>query len=81
MHTLIAHGFTDPERAAEFKEINEKLTADKSDEHRGHVPTTCANLSDDEAVEIAQSIVDLNARLNTNRIWQLEDEIEKLKRG
>lgn len=80
MHTLIGHGLTDPERQAEFNEINEKLTADKSDEHAGYVATTCSKLSDDAATEIAQAIVDLNARLNMNRIWALEDEIDKLKR-
>lgn len=80
MHTLIAHGFTDPERAAEFNVINNRLTSDKSDERAGYVPTTCAKLSDDDAVDIARSIVDLHERLNYNRIWQLEDEIDVLKR-
>lgn len=81
MHTLIVHRLTDPERQAEFNEINEKLTADKSNEHAGFVSTTCSNLSDDAAAQIAQAIVDLNARLNNSRIWALEDEVEKLKRG
>jgi len=80
MHTLIAHGLTDPERAAEFNAINDRLTADKSDEHAGYVATTCSKLPDNEAVDIAQAIVDLNARLNHHRIWQLEDQIENLKR-
>lgn len=81
MHTLIAHGLSDPERAAEFAAINERLTADKSDEHAGYVATTCSKLSDDEAVEIAQQIVELNSRLNYNRIWSLEDQLEALRRG
>lgn len=80
MHTLIAHGFTDPERQQEFKEINDRLTADRSDAHAGHAVTTCSRLSDDDAVEIAQAIVDLNARLNMNRIWALEDSLDRLKR-
>lgn len=80
MHTLIGHGLTDPERQAEFDEINQKLTADKSDQNAGYVPTTCSKLSDDDAVEIAQAIVELNASLNMNRIWALEDDIDKLKR-
>lgn len=80
MHTLIGHGLSDPERAAEFAAINERLTADKSDDHAGYVATTCSKLSDDEAVELAQAIADLNARLNLNRIWQLEDQLEALKR-
>lgn len=80
MHTMISHGFTDPEREAEFADINARLTADKSDEHKGYVPTTCARLSDDEAVEIAQAIVDLNTRLHHNRIYALEDEIRDLKK-
>lgn len=79
-HTLMAHGFTDSERAAEFKVITDRLTADKSDNEAGHVPTTTARLTDDEAVEIAQLIVDLNARLNMNRIWHLQDELDALKR-
>lgn len=79
MHTLIAHGFVDKDRAAEFAEINARLTADKSDEDAGHVPTTCARLSDDEAREIADAIVDLDARLNQARIWQLENELAALK--
>jgi hypothetical protein len=79
MHTMMAHGFTDPEREAEFAEIIKRLTADKSDEEAGFVPTTCAKMSDDEAVEIAQLIVDLNTRLHHNRIYALEDQIRDLK--
>ncbi len=79
MHTLVGHRLTNPKRQAEFDEINEKLTADKSDAHAGFVLTTCSKLSDDVAVEIARAIVDLNARLNMNRIWDLEDEVERLK--
>lgn len=79
MHTMNVHGFSDPQRQSEFDEINDKLTTDKSDEHAGYVPTTCAKLSDDAAVEIAQAIVNLNARLNMDRIWQLEEELAKLK--
>lgn len=81
MHTLMMHKLTDPERQAEYDAIIEKLTADKSNEDQGHVATTCARLSDDAAIEIAQAIVDLNARLSMNRVWHLEDEIDKLKRG
>lgn len=80
-HTLIAHGFTDEERAREFASINARLTADKSDEHAGHVTTTCSRLSDEEAAEIAQAIVNLNVRLNDSRIWQLEDQLDSLKRN
>ncbi|WP_340265393.1 hypothetical protein [Sphingobium mellinum] len=81
MHTLIGHGLSNSERAAEFNAINERLTADKSDEIAGYVATTCAKLSDDEAAEIAQGIVDLNARLNLDRIWQLEDQLQALKQS
>ena len=77
MHTLIGHGLSDPERAAEFEAINERLMTDKSDDVRGYVETTCSRLSDDEAAEIAHAIVDLNARLNSNRIWRLEDQLER----
>ena len=80
MHTMLAHGFTSPKRQAEYEAIYERLTADKSDEHAGYAPKTCAGLTDDEAVEIAQAIVDLNTRLHHNRIYQLEDEIAALKR-
>lgn len=80
MHTMINHGFTDPEREAEFAEIIDRLTADKSDEDEGYVPTTCARLSDEEAGEIARAIVDLNTRLHHNRIYALDDEIRDLKR-
>ena len=31
MHTLHNHGFTDPEREAEYRSIYDRLTADKSD--------------------------------------------------
>ncbi|UAJ12996.1 hypothetical protein [Polymorphobacter megasporae] len=79
MHTLMSHGFTDLEREAEFAVIKDRLTADKSDEHMGYVPTTCAKLSDNEAMEIAQAIVDLKTRLYHNRIHALEDELEDLK--
>lgn len=75
MYTLIDHGFTNPERSAEFADINKKLTADSSNDQVGCPQTACLNLSDDEAVEIAQAIVDLNARLIYDRIWLLEDEI------
>jgi hypothetical protein len=78
-HTLMMHGFTDPERAVEFKAITDRLTADKSDPENGHVPTTCSNMTDDVAREVAQLIVDLNARLNQERIFALEDEIRRLK--
>lgn len=78
MHTLIGHGLSDPERQAEFDEINQKLTSDKSDGHKGYLVATCEGLSDDDAREIAQAIVDLNARIHTDRIWALEDKIEKL---
>lgn len=81
MHTLIGHGLTDPECDAEFKSINARLTADKSDEHKGYVATTCEKLTDDEASEIAKAIVDLNARLSFDRIWALGEKIDKLKRG
>ena len=57
MHTLNSHGITDSSRAGEYSEICERLTADKSDEKTGYVPTTCANLSDNEAAEIARAIV------------------------
>jgi hypothetical protein len=80
MHTMINHGFTDPERQAEFAEINERLRPDKSDPHAGDVPTTCARLSEDEATKIAQAIVDLNTRLHHDRIYALEDEIRDLRR-
>jgi len=79
MHTLKNHGFTNPERQAEYESIYDRLTADKSDPQRGHVPTTTAQLSDEEAQEIARDIVDLNTSLNRNRIWALEDEIRQLK--
>ena len=75
MYTLIDHRFTDPERSAEFADINKKLAADSSNDRVGYAQITCLNLSDDEAVEIAQAIVDLNARLIYDRIWLLEDEI------
>ena len=79
MHTLKNHGFTNPERQAEYESIYDRLTADKSDSHAGHVPTTTARLSDEEAEEIARDIVSLNAMLNWGRIWALEDEIRELK--
>ena len=79
MHTLKAHGLIDSERAVEYDEIYKSLTADKSDEQGGYVPTTCAKLSDDEAAQIATAIVDLNARLNSDRIYRLEDQLRDLK--
>jgi len=81
MHTMINHGFTDPERQAEFESINERLTADKSDSHAGYVATTCARLTDDEAAAIARDIVDLDAMLNMNRIFALEDELQEARKG
>lgn len=81
MHTLRVHGFIDSEAAAEFEAIDELLTADKSDEKTGYVPTTCSRLSDDDASAIARRIVDLDSRLNYARIYALEDELRDLKRG
>lgn len=75
MHTLKNHGFTNQDRASDYEEIYERLTADKSDAQAGHVPTTCSRLSDDEAAEIAQMIVDLNSRLHMDRMYQLEDQL------
>jgi hypothetical protein len=75
-HTLIGHGFTKPEHAAEFARINELLTADQSDETAGHVATTCRKLSDDDASKIASAIFELNARLHQEHIWDLEDQIK-----
>lgn len=79
MHTLKNHGFTNADRQAEYESIYERLTADKSDPHAGHVPTTCARLSDEQAEAIARDIVDLNTALNWNRVYALEDEIRDLK--
>jgi hypothetical protein len=79
MHTLKNHGFTNPERQAEFERIYDRLTADTSDSRRGHVPTTTAGLSDEEAEEIAHKIVSLNTMLNWGRIWSLEDELREAK--
>lgn len=81
MHALAMHGFTNPERQAEFDSIVERLTADKSDKEAGYVETTVNALSDDEAVQIARAIVDLNDQLISDRIWQLEDEVNALKAG
>src|ERR1700694_2752156 len=79
MHTLKNHGFTNVDRQAEYENIYERLTADKSDPHAGHVPTTCARLSDEQAEVIARDIVDLNTALNWNRVYALEDEVRDLK--
>lgn len=81
MHTLKNHGFTDPDRQAEYESIYERLTADKSDAHAGHVPTTCAGLTDEAAEEIARDIVNLNTALNWNRVYALQDQIRDLKAG
>lgn len=80
MHSLTMHGLSNRERQNEFNAIVERLSADKSDETEGYVPATLAKLSDDEAVELAQAIVDLNGQLNSDRIWSLEDEIDAMKR-
>ena len=81
MHTLKNHGFTNADRQAEYESIYDRLTADKSDSHEGHVPTTCAGLTDEEAEAIASDIVELNTALNWNRVYALEDEIRDLKAG
>lgn len=81
MHTLKGHGFTDPERQAEYEEIYELLTADKSPGGDGYVANTTSRLSDDAAEAIARKIVNLNTMLNWHRVWQLQDEIRDIKAG
>lgn len=79
MHTLEVHGMINPERKAAYDSICERLTADKSDEHAGHVPTTTSRLSDDEAEAIARDIVGLHSAICHDRIYELEDELRDLK--
>jgi hypothetical protein len=81
MHTLKNHGFTNADRQAEYESIYNRLTADKSNGHAGHVPTTTSRLSDADAEAIANDIVSLNTALNWNRVYELEDEIRDLKAG
>lgn len=75
MHTLKAHGFTNEDRQAEYEGIYSRLTA------KGNVEETCSALTDEEAEEIANDIVSLNTQLNWNRVYELQDEIDRLKRG
>ena len=79
MHTLIHHGLSDPERQAAFSSINDRLTADKSNPEAGHMPTTCAGLTDDEASQIATDIVELEAMLSLDRIFELEERLRAQK--
>lgn len=81
MHTLVNHGLSNPERQRAFTAIHERLTADNSDPHAGHVPTTTARLSNDQATSIASAIVELDAMLNHDRIMALENEIHALRSG
>lgn len=80
MHTLMAHGFVDPNRAADYDEIIKRLTTDKAGNEQAIVPDVCQQLSDNEAEEIARLIVDLNTRLHHDRIYGLEDALAAAKR-
>jgi hypothetical protein len=43
----------------QYRKIMELLTADKSDAHRGYVPTTTARMTDDQARMVIQMLVTL----------------------
>lgn len=79
MHTLRHHGLSGSERQEAFDSIYKQLTVDKSDEKAGHVPTTTARLSDNDASKLASEIVDLNSMLQLDRVWELEEEIGRFK--
>lgn len=50
-----------PDLQARYEAIMERLTADKSDEKHGYVPTTTERMSDEEAEEVARMLVDLES--------------------
>ena len=79
MHTLTMQPLVDPERNKALQSIHERLTADKSDSRAGHVATTTARLSDDDALAIARDIVDLYSGICHARIYKLEDELQAAK--
>ena len=78
MHPLKLQPLGDPERNAAFLSIHERLSADKSDGPTGHVPTTTARLSDDDASAIARDIAELYSSICHDRIYELENELRAL---
>jgi hypothetical protein len=59
--------FPTRESRERYDRIMELITADKSDEARGYVPTTVSKMSDEQAEEVARLIVDLADHVNAAR--------------
>lgn len=61
-HPIRVSDFKDPEIAASYQELMDRLTKVK-DAEKGHVPATLEQMDDDEASLVADKIVDLFAAI------------------
>ena len=66
-HPLRAQDFNDPGLRDRYQEIMRRLTAVKNSE-KGHVPATLEKMSDEEAGEVANLILDITFAIASARL-------------